>query len=149
MKDAWYKVNLKDRQHDRRLFRREVNIITYTYFAWKQCLSFFRGAQQGMGDMDLPPTTLLVVFWVKHSNDPMVVHCMKFNSNTIVQLNDSISNTPQTTAECIGPTFRLCLSPHWNFWLKILRSIYSDVTTYVHENMRMKVTRHWRNLINK
>ena len=149
MKDAWYKVNLKDREHDRRLFRREVNIITYTYFAWKQCLSFFRGAQQGMGGMDLPPTTLLVVFWVKHSNDPMVVHCMKFNSNTIVQLYDSISNTPQTTAECIGPTFRLCLSPHWNFWLKILRSIYSDVTTYVHENMRMKVTRHWRNLINK
>ena len=153
MKDAWYKVNLKDRQHDRRLFRREVNIITYTYFAWKQCLSFFRGAQQGMGGMDLPPTTLLVVFWVKHSNDPMVVHCMKFNSNTIVQLYDSISNTirtfPQTTAECIGPTFQLCLSPHWNFWLKILRSIYSDVTTYVHENMRMKVTRHWRNLINK
>ena len=148
MKDAWYKVNLKDRQHDRRLFRREEN-ITYTYFAWKQCLSFFRVAQQGMGGMDLPPTTLLVVFWVKHSNDPMVVHCMKFNSNTIVQLYDSISNTPQTTAECIGPTFRLCLSPHWNFWLKILRSIYSDVTTYVHENMRRKVTRHWRNLINK
>ena len=81
------------------------------------------------------------------------VNCMKFNSNTIVQLYDSISNIiwtfPQTTAECIGPTFRLCLSPHWNFWLKILRSIYSDVTTCVHENMRMKVTRHWRNLINK
>ena len=150
MKDAWYNVNLKDRLLDRREFRREEN-ITYTYFAWKQCLSLFREAQRGVGGMDLPPTTFRGLF----SKAPQwnQVHCMKFNSNTIVQLYDSIPNIiwtfPQTTAECIGPTFRLCLSPHWSFWLKILRSIYSDVTTYVHENMRMKVTRDWRNLINK